>query len=335
MRIASLTMERAINSLYRSFVPMQALAHRGHSVHIEERNEIQDATMLFKADVVHFMRFYHPAMVRLARRLKDAGVAVVWDNDDDLSAASPGRRDSPLVLQGVRSGIAAMVRNAHVVTTPSELLAERYRGMDGSDVRVLENYLPPTFTRPERVMPHPGITIGWLAALEHQVDYERLGLKEVFERLLARHQHLEVISVGLGLGLSSRRYRHFPITMYGELPELLVHFDIGLAPLADVPFNYGRSTIKAKEYAALGVPWLASPVGPYRGLGEEQGGRLIDDDAWYRELDQLVLDADARSRLARRARMWAQGETIEAHVDGWESAFEDAIERARAAHAVR
>jgi glycosyltransferase involved in cell wall biosynthesis len=334
VRIASLTPEMAINSLYRSFVPMQELAHRGHSVHIEERNDVQDPTMLFKADVVHFMRFYHPAMVRLARRLKDAGVAIVWDNDDDLSVASPGRRDSPLLLQGVRSGIAAMVRCAHVVTTPSEMLADRYRRLDAADVRVLDNYLPPTFTRPERVMPHPGITIGWLAALEHQVDYERLGLRDTLERLLARHQHLEIISVGLGLGLRSRRYRHMPITLYGELPELLVHFDVGIAPLSDVPFNQGRSTIKVKEYSALGVPWLASPTGPYRSLSEEEGGRLVEDDAWYRELEQMILDADARSRLGRRARLWAQGETIEQHIDGWEAALTDAVERARAAHAV-
>ncbi len=335
MRIASLTPELAINSVYRSFIPMQELAHRGHSVHIEERNEIEDASMLFKADVVHFMRFYHGSMIRLARRLKAAGVAVAWDNDDDLSVRSPGPRDNQLMLQRMLSGIAQMVQLADVVTTPSELLAARYREMGAADVRVLENYLPPTFARPDRVMPHPGVTIGWLATLEHQNNYEQLQLKETLERLLGRHQHLEVISVGLGLGLSSRRYRHIPITLYGELPELLVHFDIGLAPLADLPFNEGRSTIKLKEYAAMGVPWLASPVGPYVGMGEEQGGRLVGDDEWYQQIEQMILDADARRRLARRARMWGQGETIEQHADGWEAAFTGAVERARAAQAVR
>src|SRR4029077_15407965 len=116
-------------------------------------------------------------------------------------------------------------------------------------------------------------------------DFEQLQLRETLERLLTRHQHLEVISIGLGLGLRSRRYRHFPITLYGELPDLLVHFDIGIAPIADVRFTRSRSTIKVKEYAAMGVPWLASPIGPYVGLGEEQGGRLVADDRWYEELE--------------------------------------------------
>ncbi len=28
--------------------------------------------------------------------------------------------------------------------------------------------------------------------------------------------------------------------------------------------------MKLKEYAGAGAPWLASPIGPYAGLGEEQ-----------------------------------------------------------------
>ena len=65
MRIASLVPERTVESIYRSFVPMQALAHRGHSVHIEERNDIRDPAELLDSDVVHVMRICHPLMPRL------------------------------------------------------------------------------------------------------------------------------------------------------------------------------------------------------------------------------------------------------------------------------
>jgi glycosyltransferase involved in cell wall biosynthesis len=339
MRITALIPEAIVNSIYRSILPMQALAQRGHTVHLEERNEIRDARALLECDLVHFLRFAQQPMQRMARALRDAGVAVVWDNDDNLTASQKGNPNyayhSGLSGQRVLAGMTTMMRHADVVTTPSTMLAERYRELSGADVRVLENYLPPAFTRPARVMPHNGVTIGWLAALEHQRDVEQLGLQETLGRLLARHQQLELITIGLNLGLASRRYRHVPITNYGELPELLTHFDIGIAPIAAVDFNRGRSNVKLKEYAAMGVPWLASPVGGYEGMGEEQGGRLVPDDRWYEELERLLLDADDRSRLALRARRWAQEQTIERHAERWEQTFEDAIERARAGSAVR
>jgi glycosyltransferase involved in cell wall biosynthesis len=339
MRIAALIPEAIVNSIYRSILPMQILAQRGHTVHLEERNDIRDARALLECDLVHFLRFAQPPMQRMARALRDAGVAVVWDNDDNLTASQKGNPNyahhSGLSGQRLLSGMATMMRSADVVTTPSAMLAERYHELSGADVRVLENYLPPAFTRPSRVMPHNGVTVGWLAALEHQRDVEQLGLRETFEQLLARHQQLELITIGLNVGLTSRRYRHIPITNYGELPELLTHFDVGIAPLGDVDFNRGRSNVKLKEYAAVGVPWLASPVGGYEGLGEEQGGRLVPDDRWYEEIERLMLDGDERTRLARRARRWAREQTIDQHAERWEQTFEDAIERARAGHAVR
>jgi glycosyltransferase involved in cell wall biosynthesis len=334
MRIAALMPEAIVNSIYRTLIPMQALAHRGHAVHLEERNDVRDPEALMRCDAVHFMRFCHGPWRQMARRLKDAGVAVLWDNDDDIVARTE-RNAAGLRVQRMMAEMSTMIGCADIVTTPSEALAAHYRSAHGSEVHVIENYLPPTFVRPARVTPHTGVVIGWLAALEHEDDYEGLALRETIERVLTRHQHVEVISIGIDLRLRSRRYQHFPITMYGALPEIISHFDVAIAPLLDTPFNRSRSNVKVKEYAAMGVPWLASPIGPYAQLGQQQGGRLVPDDGWHEALEALVLDADARSRLARRGRLWAEGETIDSHVERWEAAFEEAIERARAAHAVR
>src|SRR5207302_1085104 len=83
-----------------------------------------------------------------------------------------------------------------------------------------------------------------------------------------------------------QRYRHDPYLPFAELPRRLSRWDIGIAPLADIPFNLARSDIKLKEYAASELPWLASPVGPYAGHGEAQGGRLVPDDGWFEALNQ-------------------------------------------------
>ncbi|HXE45230.1 MAG TPA: glycosyltransferase [Conexibacter sp.] len=334
MRIASLVPEGIVNAIYRSLIPMQALAHRGHTVHVEERNELRDARPLLDFDVVHFVRFCHPPMERLARHLKASGVPIVWDNDDDLLAAPRGnpnyRERRGLVGRDIARAMTTMMRLADVVTTPSAALAASYRERSGCDARVLENCLPPTFQPLGRRGDGDRVTVGWVAGAEHQRDVERLRLRELLEALLAQHEHVAVTSIGVNLGLRSERYQHAANVPYGKLPQAIGTFDVAIAPLADIPFNRGRSNVKLKEYAAVGVPWLASPIGPYAGMGEQHGGRLVADDDWADALSTLVTDRAARAQLARRGMTWAREQTIEHHVEGWERAFEDAVAHARA-----
>lgn len=338
MRIASLVPERTIASIYRSIVPMQALAHRGHSVHVEERNEIRDPAALLDYDAVQVMRICHPLVVRLARELRRRGVAVVWDNDDhhvallEEAAKAPGQ--DGLAAQRFFASMRAMARVADVVTTPSEGLARLHASDSQREVTILPNQLPPTFRRPERLMPHEGVHVGWMAWPHHAANFEALGIRATLEHLLARHAHLSVTGIGLDLELRSRRYTYLPGVPYGALTEQLPHFDIALSPAADTAVNQARSDVKLKEYAAAGVPWLASPIGPYAGFGEQEGGRLVADGDWLAAIEALMNDANARRVLSQRGMRWAAGETIEAHVDLWERAFEDAIAHARAPHAV-
>ncbi|HEX4806202.1 MAG TPA: hypothetical protein VFU94_09890 [Conexibacter sp.] len=338
MRIASLVPERTVESIYRSIVPMQALAHRGHSVHVEERDEIRDPAALLGFDAIHVMRISHPLMVRIARQLRRRGVAIVWDNDDqrvallEEAAKAPGQEG--MAAQRFFASMRAMASVADAVTTPSEALARLHAADSRREVQILPNQLPPTFRRPERLMPHQGVHIGWMAMPHHAESFEALGIRETLQRLLERHAHLEITGVGLDLELRSRRYTHVPGIPYGSLAEHLPHFDLAIAPLADTAVNRARSDVKLKEYAAAGVPWLASPIGPYAGYGEQQGGRLVADDGWLHAIDELMGDAEARRVLSQRGMRWAAGETIEAHIDVWERTFEDAIARVRAPHAV-
>jgi hypothetical protein len=89
--------------------------------------------------------------------------------------------------------------------------------------------------------------------------------------------------------------------------------------------------VKAREYAAAGVPWLASPVGSYAHLGAEEGGRLIEDDGWFDALDSLIRKRRERSKLAKHAKAWAKQETIWNMAPVWERLFRDAIAGRRAA----
>lgn len=337
MRISVISDADLVNSNYRAYQPVMALARKGHEIYVNRAGEPRFGTAaLMQSDVVLIHRYFDRELQGVVEQLRRARVGVVWDNDDDITSlprSNPNyRRLGGAKAQIVERELTKMARLAHVVTTPSARLAEKYRAAGASDARVLENFLPPEF---DRVKPqkHDGVVIAWLAGLEHQVDYQQLRLGETLERLLDAHADVRVMSIGLGLGLKSDRYLHTPEVEFLDLARVLSSADIGIAPLADIPWNQARSNIKLKEYAAAGLPWLASPVGAYRGMGDAEGGRLVADDGWFDALDDLITRERERKKLAKRATKWAKGQSIDKHAGLWLTAFEDAIAKARSAAA--
>lgn len=312
-----------------------ALGRKGHRIDVNKEGEPRfRESDLLSCDVVHIHRYSDPEIVELVRRLKQRGVAVVWDNDDDESATPRGNRLHREKASGLNGVVAlkqvrTMIELADVVTTPSPHLAVRFRSMGGRDVRVLENFVGDQFLRAEAPA-HDEFVVGWLAGKEHKADYEGLRLAETLMRLLEEYPAVKITSIGLGLGLGHERYEHIQMLRWmTELAPAIAAFDIGIAPLADIPFSRARSNIKVKEYASVGVPWLASPVGPYIGLGEREGGRLVDPGEWFDSIVTLMGDARARRKLSKRARKWAQNEAIGRNAHRWLTVFEDAVERAR------
>ncbi|HMJ04571.1 MAG TPA: hypothetical protein VK506_16635 [Conexibacter sp.] len=334
MRIGLLSDPELVNSNYRAYQPLAAVARRGrHEVHRNFSDRALGSEVLLRSDVVHIHRIATPDTLQLIRRLRDAGVGVVWDNDDDvmsLPRANPHyRRLGAAGRRELVAGTAQMIRLADVVTTPSELLAARYRELGADDVRVLENRLPGEFSG-VRPVAHDGVVIACLAGLEHRVDYDGLGLRSVLDRLLDAHPDVRLLTIGLGLGLAPDRTEHLPLVRFLELVRTLARADVGLAPLTDIAWNRARSNVKLKEYAAAGLAWLASPVGPYRAMGEQHGGRLVPDVGWYDAIEQLVVDARTRRKLAKRGAKWVKHEGIDRHAAEWERALRDAAARAAA-----
>jgi glycosyltransferase involved in cell wall biosynthesis len=336
VHIAFLARPESGNGFYRAIAPMRALAVHGHRVRPlpVENDSPQPVGSLEGLDVLHVHRYCEERAWRIVREARARGAAVTWDNDDNQAATPRGvafDRDWN-GFQGDRrlTRMRRLWRLVDVVTTPSSDLAEQLRRDGAPQTEVIPNYLPDEVLNPDR-RPHPRVTIGWTAALEHAADVQRLPILDTLQRLLDERDDINVISLGLRLGLRSDRYFHVPSVPVGLLTKQLVEFDVGIAPLADIPFNRSRSDVKLKEYAAAGVPWLASPTGPYLGMGEKQGGRLVPDERWHEELVRLIEKPRERRKLAKRGAKWVAGQTLSRNVQHWEAVLADAVERSRAA----
>jgi glycosyltransferase involved in cell wall biosynthesis len=314
------------NAHYRAIDPLKAMARRGHEVVWPANPEANpDVRSLARCDVVHVYRRADDEIRPLLAALVRDGTPITYDNDDDFTS-TPKQSPAYKKLGGLRgqryfTATVKVARSAAVCTTTSEPLADKYRRAGVERVEVIANSLAPDVKRPSNR--HDGIVIGWIAALEHRADADRIGIADALRRLMEKHDDVRVECIGVDLGLRER-YRHDASVPFLELPRRTGSFDIALAPLADIPWNWARSDIKVKEYAASAVPWLASPIGPYQGLGEEQGGRLVPDDGWFDALDRLITRRRERRRLARNAKKWAKRQTIEAVADRWEGVFAEA-----------
>jgi glycosyltransferase involved in cell wall biosynthesis len=328
---------RSANGHYRVIVPMQEMARRGHTVHWPGDHTFRTLEVggLPAWDAMHIQQMHDEEGLEIMERLRRAGIAVVWDSDDDISAVTRG--SEAWHLHGGRRGLRRHIkrvtqaaRTAHLVTTTNEHLATVYREAGAERVVVIENYIAPEDLRHPRRR-HQGLVIGVTLAGEHEPDIRKMRFAQMLERLLERHDGVRVAALGIDLRLrSEHRYTYIREVKIDELIPYESDFDIGLAPLQDSAFNRARSNVKLKEYAAAGAMWVASPVGPYLGLGEEQGGLLVRDDEWLGTLEALLEDDDRRRALQASARAWVQGQTIRAGATRWQAAYRDAVERARA-----
>lgn len=322
MNIAAFFWGAHPSASYRAIHPLTEITRRGHLVATytePEQLKLSDEDLeviLDDFDVAFVGRYIEPEAVALAQRLTAAGMGVVWDYDDDV--VRPERR----------AGFDGMAEVVDVITTTNELLAGRYREYGARTVVSIPNFI----TRPSLVTPrrkHDGTVLGYIGWIDHQDDWDHLGLQEIVEDLLDIHHDLRVESVGpIDLRLPADVYHSYGVLNFDQLPQAIAGFDVAIAPLIDKLGNATRSDIKLKEYAIAGVPWLASDYGPYVDFGEDQGGRLVRDGEWFDALGGLLSDGKAQRKLAKRGQKWAKDQTLERNTPLWVGALEQAIELA-------
>jgi hypothetical protein len=314
---------------YRLFSPLLAMEQRGHEIIWPHRGSgVIERRELLSSDVVLVFRCHDAASRKLLREARDHGLGIVWDVDDDMrnSPFSPfGKHGGLYRRQQIYNDSLNAARLADVVITSTDVIRDLYARAGIERIEVVENYLL-RGTANRRAKKHTGFVIGWVAGREHELDERALPIADTLARIQREHPNVHVECFGVDLALADR-YTHTFTVPFEELPARMAGWDIGLAPIADTTFNAARSNIKVKEYAASCIPWLASSRGPYANLGEQQGGRLVDDDGWYEAIDGLIRDRRARKRLARAGRSWAKGQTIDAVADRYEALFVEAVSR--------
>ena len=299
---------------YRMVLPSRQLADLGWDTGVgipRAHNEkglgvAHEDGAFFGWDVSVFKLIMHETTTEMFRLTQQNGGKVVVDIDDfhfgiheeNIAATKTHPNLNP---ENNRMYYEMGIRQADTVVVSTQFLADFY-DRRCRDVQVVRNALDvERFNRVEQ----PDVpTFGWVGAtLWRSGDIELLS--EWLPDFVKDHKvpvhhagHIPNDPKHFAIRAGLKRVSTQMMATIPDYPSLLTQFHVGLAPLTRNPFNEAKSNLKGLEYAASGIPFIATPTEEYRLLHEAGVGRLADTPDEWRDHAMELLDPDVRRREA-------------------------------------
>lgn len=292
-----------------------------------------DMEKTFDYDVLIMQRNMFEDVAGKIKRVRANGQLVVNDIDDWFWGLDPsngawkGSHPTLNPEENIRH-YAKVLSVSTAVTVSTPYLRDRLSQFVHAPMEIIENYVDVSRFTP-RVHADCTPTIGWAGSTSHRSkDLETLkGVLSPFANMGTIKLHHSGDSKGAqpfweAVGVRPEQVSTTPLVPPTEYPDSL-HFDIGLAPLRDAPFNRAKSWIKAIEYAAAGIPFIASDLDEYRRLQEQFGiGRLAKRSKHWLPHVKALLDPVTRQEEADRNRQAVMGLDISQGVKVWDDFLE-------------
>lgn len=271
----------------------------------------------------------------VAEWLAESGKTVVVELDDwwwDTPVNAPARHALKTV-EGISLGaLERQVRAATLVTVSTPMLAEMVSKWN-DQVHVLPNYLhAPDWesVRPSYEKDRDRVRIGWMGKLRYR-GRDLDVLRGIIGPWLERHPECAFAQVGDEgtdvldlLGIPEGQRLQYQGQIFPKHAVSTSMIDIGLVPLEKTVFNECKSHLKGMEYAACGIPCIATPTGPYREWIEEgsNGYLAAKPKDWFAALDAAL---ETWREMGRNARDKVQGHMIEDRWSEWLKPYESIL----------
>ncbi len=237
--------------------------------------------------------------------LKRRAKRIVYDFDDSVmyrnsTAKNPlsntRRRRFARMLKASDAVIAgneylkkeALKYNPHVEVIPSPIDIERYtsKSYDSKE---------------------EGVVLGWIG--DHGSIHYLERMRPVFEALGEKFPHLRLkIVCDTFFECGQMEVIKKQWTPEDEVQDLQ-SFDIGLMPLMDDPWSWGKCGLKIVQYQGVGVPVVCTPVGINRDLVRdgENGFWAETREEWIQKLSLLIENRELRMRMGLNGRQRVKG----------------------------
>jgi len=346
MKIVGLAADSGGCGFYRMRAPAKEAALLGVDIIIEEGIDV-DATKDTKtgivevneihtdADLIIVQRPLDNAMTAIIKQAKRQGIATIVEIDDDFSSV---HKDNVAhgAMVGEASGQQWVTQAAniadHVITSTPQLGKYARHGR----YSVLRNCVPDSiFDTP--VYPTDSATwpkVGWTGTVQTHPNDLQETKGRLRNLLLSNKLPFNVVGDGkyvarnLGLSSETTLYATGWIDLEAYYAHVVSFIDIGIVPLEISSFNQAKSSLKGLEYAALGIPFVASPTREYELLEINGIGKTAKSPGEWAKHIQRMIDRPAETeRIANEARDRIKAEHVySVAAPKWIEAWEKAID---------
>jgi glycosyltransferase involved in cell wall biosynthesis len=253
---------------------------------------------LSQYDIVFLQRkrFNQPRLGLLRRRAKK----VVYDLDDAVMYRNSKAKDP--VSSTRRRRFVQMIKNSDFIIAGNEFLKREVFPFT-PNVEVIptaidqERYHLKTYS-PQKER----ITLGWIG--DHGSIHYLEKMRTLFERIGRKYPHVELkIVCDAFFDCDQMKVIKKTWSLEEEVADLQ-GFDIGLMPLVDDPWSWGKCGLKIIQYQGVGVPVVCTPVGINRDLVEDNvnGFYAMTPEEWEEKLSLLIENPTLREQMGREGR---------------------------------
>jgi len=293
-----------VSAFYRCLMPMYALNMGGRAV--AHASSARFGRESLDYDVVVVQIDNSPSALEFVIALQNQGKKVVYEIDDAFDALEPWHPQYASYGQPARQeAIRAMMAQADAVQVSTRWLADRY-AKHAKRVTVIPNMIElASWPRADRLRRDGLFKVLWAGSPSHSGDLEVI--IPVMQKFLSSHKDARLVLFGQEIRdarLPAGQVESIPWCEFEEYPFKLAEIDAdaAIAPLADIPFNCGKSNLRILQYWATGYPVLASNVGPYAEtlLRKNAGDGILCNSAegWNMSLELLYSNLDRRREMA-------------------------------------
>ena len=303
---------------YRQVLPATLLKSMGYDVLVGQPRPhdpmgiglAHEDGALFGFDINVYKLMMHASVPQLFHVMQSKGQTVVVDIDDfhfdlhadNIASAATNPHTNPA---NNRMWYEIGIRQADFITVSTAFLADFY-GRRCRDVRLVRNAVETGRFTPVSQPEKPAF--GWLGGtLWRSGDIELLRswlpafIKD--NKVTFHHAgHIPGDPKHFALRAGMKQVQTTSMQTIDKVPQMLSNFHVGIVPLARNPFNEAKSYLKGLEYAAAGIPFIATPTEEYRVLAAAGVGRLAETPDEWRDHATALLDPSTRIAEAARQR---------------------------------